>query len=143
MVARMRPKVNLITRALGSLQGDISRQQGPGHRHVEVAHPRLNCEFHQKKNHANGDTSCLRRPSGDSSEGERSFQREAERCSAEGEQPSERSDAGRPIVPESVRLRQRPSERTKVSRSEAEELRRGFGGQGKGAASPFIPCLSL
>jgi len=28
-------------------------------------------------------------------------------------------------------------------RSEAEELRRGFRVQGKGTASPFIPCLSL
>ncbi|MGA2078447.1 MAG: hypothetical protein ABSH52_33580, partial [Terriglobia bacterium] len=32
---------------------------------------------------------------------------------------------------------------SEIVRSEAEELRRGFGVQGKGAASPFIPCLSL
>jgi hypothetical protein len=52
----------------------------------------------------------------------------------------ERSDAGRLIVPESVRLRQRPSEETRVFRSEAEELRRGFGVQGKGAAAPLSPA---
>ena len=62
--------------------------------------------------------------------------------SGEGEQPSERSDAGRLIVPEGVWLRQRTvSEGKEFFRSEAEELR-GFGVQGKGAASPFIPCLS-
>jgi hypothetical protein len=71
----------------------------------------------------------------------------------EGEQPSEQSDAGKLIVPESVRLRQRPSEGgndrnqldqspegAKVFRSEAEELRRGFGVQGKGAAAPLSPA---
>ena len=60
---------------------------------------------------------------------------------AEGEQPSERSDAGVMIVPEVFGFVKPPG--SKVFRSEAEELRRGFGVQGKGAASPFIPCLSL
>ncbi len=31
----------------------------------------------------------------------------------------------------------------KLFRSEAEELGRGFGVQGKGAASSFIPCLAM
>ena len=70
------------------------------------------------------------------------LQREAERCSGEGEQPSERSDAGVMIVHRSVRLRQAGCS-ARWFRSEARDLRRGFGVQGKGAASPFIACLSL
>ena len=81
---------------------------------------------------------------GDSSEGERSFQREAERCSAEGEQPSERSDAGRLIVPESVRLRSSTTIRKdKGYPDRSRGASAGIWGAGKGAASPFIPCLSL
>ncbi len=48
------------------------------------------------------------------------------------------SDAGVMIVQEAFGFVNRQH-----VRSEAEEFRRGFGVQGKGAASPFIPCLSL
>lgn len=86
-------------------------------------------------------TRSVWRSTGDSGEGEHWFQREAKRCSGEGEQRSERRDAGRLIVPESVSASStRPSEGTRVSRSEAEELRRGFGVRGKGAAAPLSPA---
>ena len=58
---------------------------------------------------------------------------------AEREQQSERSDAGEMIVPEVFGFVN--GKYTESIRSEAKAFLRGFGVQGKGAASPFIPCF--
>ena len=60
----------------------------------------------------------------------------------EGEQQSERSDAGAMIVPEVFAMVKGGCREDEV-RSAAEEPWAGIWGAGEGGGSPFIPCLSL